>query len=69
MLVQNRTAFDKCRNIFGALYPFSAVELTPADWAGHYGEVFPLLQSAKIAYDPDNVFASGPDIFTGTSAE
>lgn len=63
MLAGNRALFERNRDLGGTLYPFSAVELTPLEWQQHYGAAWPALAQAKRRYDPDSVFASGPDIF------
>jgi cytokinin dehydrogenase len=63
MLAINRHLFETCRGAGGALYPFSAVRMDGTDWKRHYGENFETLRKAKKTYDPQCVFASGPDIF------
>jgi len=63
MLKANRRLFEESRALGGTLYPFSAVKLSRAEWRQHYGEDFRLLASAKRCFDPQNVLASGPDIF------
>ena len=63
LLAGNRTLFDSNRSLGGTLYPYSALELSRGDWRRHYGEAWRKLASAKQRYDPDNVFASGPDLF------
>lgn len=63
MLKGNRKLFEKTRDLGGVLYPFSAVHLSRGDWERHYGEQWPALIEAKARYDPQDVFASGPDIF------
>ena len=62
MLSGNRTLFESCRNTDGTLYPFAAVELSQADWEQHYGPRLPALLDAKRRYDPQRVFASGPNL-------
>lgn len=61
VLAGNRTLFDRNRALGGTLYPFCAVELTAKDWRRHYGDALHGLTAAKRRYDPDHVFASGPD--------
>lgn len=62
MLSGNRTLLQGCRDIGGTLYPFAAVEMAQADWEQHYGPRFPALLDAKRRYDPQRVFASGPNL-------
>ena len=63
MVAGNRTLYEEARAIGGALYPFSALKLTRDDWRLHYGSEWRALARAKRRYDPDNVLASGPDLF------
>ncbi len=63
MLAGNRTLFEENRSMGGTHYPFSAIHLSRHDWQKHYGQHWNILVQAKRRYDPDNVFASGPDIF------
>lgn len=63
MLAGNRTLFEGNRDLGGALYPFSALELSPVEWQQHYGTTWTGLARAKHRYDPDHVLASGPDLF------
>lgn len=63
MLRHNRELFEVNRELGGTLYPYSALELTRDDWQRHYGSAWQGLVSAKRRYDPDDVFASGPDLF------
>jgi hypothetical protein len=39
------------------------VELTQQDWRHHYGVRWQELAEAKRRYDPDAVFASGPQLY------
>jgi cytokinin dehydrogenase len=64
ILAFNRELYDKNRDLGGTNYPISAVQLTPEDWRQHYGPEFARLAAAKGRYDPANVFASGPDLFS-----
>jgi cytokinin dehydrogenase len=63
MLAGNRTLFEENRSLGGTHYPFSALHLSRHDWQNHYGHLWDNLVRAKRRYDPDNAFASGPDIF------
>lgn len=63
MLAGNRTIFEQNRSLGGTHYPFSALQLARRDWRLHYGPHWDMLVQAKRRYDPDNVLASGPDIF------
>jgi cytokinin dehydrogenase len=63
MLGANRTLFELNRSLGGTHYPFSALRLSRQDWERHYGSSWGQLVTAKQRHDPDNIFASGPDIF------
>jgi cytokinin dehydrogenase len=60
-LSYNRSLFDRCRDLGGTHYPISAVRLERDDWVRHYGPALGPLVAAKARFDPDRVFASGPD--------
>jgi FAD/FMN-containing dehydrogenase len=60
----NSTLFDQALALKGTHYSISAVRLDRWDWERHYGAQWDLLVTAKRRYDPDNVLASGPDIFS-----
>ncbi len=62
ILAGNRALYEHNRTIGGTLYPFAAVELTQQEWRRHYGGQWQALARAKDRYDPDGVFASGPDL-------
>ncbi|HEY7643229.1 MAG TPA: FAD-binding protein [Steroidobacteraceae bacterium] len=62
-LAGNRTLYDLNRDGGGTLYPFAAVELTREDWRRQYGAQWHTLEHAKRRYDPDAVFASGPNLY------
>jgi cytokinin dehydrogenase len=61
MLAGNRALFERDRALGGTFYPFCALELTASDWKRHYGEAGRALAGAKRRYDPDGVFATGPN--------
>jgi FAD/FMN-containing dehydrogenase len=58
----NRTLFELANNVDGTLYPFAALEMHRSDWRQHYGEQWRSLMTMKRRCDPDNVFASGPNL-------
>jgi FAD/FMN-containing dehydrogenase len=62
-LAGNRVLYDLNRNGGGVLYPFAAIELTREDWRRHYGAQWRAIEQAKRRYDPDAVFASGPNLY------
>jgi cytokinin dehydrogenase len=62
-LAYNRWLFDQARDIGATHYPVGALQLDREDWKRLYGPAFGRLQDAKCRFDPDNVFAGGPDIF------
>lgn len=62
-LAGNRALYDLNRRGGGTLYPFAAIELTREDWRRHYGRQWHTIEHAKRRYDPDAVFASGPNLY------
>lgn len=62
-LAGNRVLYEPNRDGGGTLYPFAAIELTREDWRRHYGAQWPAIEQAKRRYDPDTVFASGPNLY------
>lgn len=59
----NRELFERNRLLGGTHYPISALRLSRHDWQRHYGPQWTRLAAAKRRFDPDDVLASGPDIF------
>jgi len=59
----NRELYESNRSAGGTLYPFAAIELTREDWRRHYGAQWGAFEQAKRRYDPDAVFASGPNLY------
>lgn len=64
-IATNEELYKASRALGGTLYPFSTVRLSQRDWQLHYGPQWDALIRAKYRYDPENVFASGPDTFRG----
>jgi len=63
MIALNRTLYERARDMGGFRMTSSAIPMTPADWARHYGPVWSMVQSAKRKYDPKNVLTPGYDMF------
>lgn len=63
IVTYNTSLFEQALALHGTHYPISAVRLDHGDWERHYGAQWERLVAAKRRYDPDNVLASGPDIF------
>jgi FAD/FMN-containing dehydrogenase len=61
-LAGNRTLYELIRDSGGTLYPFAALAMNRSDWRRHYGEDWGQLMTMKRRYDPDRVFASGPNL-------
>jgi FAD/FMN-containing dehydrogenase len=68
-IATNERLYKENRALGGTLYPFSTVRLSQHDWQMHYGPQWETLVKAKDRYDPDNLFASGPDTFHTRSDE
>lgn len=63
MIALNRTLYERARDMGGFRMTSSAVPMTQADWARHYGSVWPMVQAAKRKYDPKNVLTPGHGMF------
>ncbi|MDX6263796.1 MAG: cytokinin dehydrogenase [Kribbellaceae bacterium] len=63
MLARNRALYDRARALGGTRYPIESVAFTQADWADHYGDRWPLLQTLKQKSDPAGILTPGPGIF------
>jgi FAD/FMN-containing dehydrogenase len=63
LVAANRALFERNRALGGTHYPIGALRLSRQDWERHFGEQWGALVAAKRRYDPDGVFASGPDVF------
>jgi FAD/FMN-containing dehydrogenase len=59
----NRRLYDANRALGGTYYPIGSPQLSLQDWRRHYRQHWDALARAKRRYDPENVFASGPDLF------
>jgi FAD/FMN-containing dehydrogenase len=55
----NRRIYQRCLAFGGALYPISALAMTPADWRRHFGSCWDALRAAKARFDPDHVLGNG----------
>jgi hypothetical protein len=62
-LKRNRRLYEQARALGATLYPISAVPVTPADWAIHYGPRYPQLEALKEQFDPANIMTPGPNMF------
>jgi FAD/FMN-containing dehydrogenase len=63
LVAANRAAYDRVRAAGGALYPVSALPMSPDDWRTHFGPVFAQLAAAKRRYDPGHVLTPGYEVF------
>jgi FAD/FMN-containing dehydrogenase len=63
MLADNRTFFERNRDLGGTRYAIGAVAFSKEDWKQHFRPVWGRLVSAKRRYDPDNVLTPGHGIF------
>lgn len=64
MLDRNRRLFEEARAAGGTRYPIGALEVTPEDWARHYGPVWRQFVKWKQRFDPDNILSPGSGIFS-----
>lgn len=63
MIADNRTLYERVRAAGGVLYPVSAFPMHGADWKSHFGPSWPILQDAKVRYDPSRILTPGYDVF------
>jgi cytokinin dehydrogenase len=63
MIALNRTLYERARDMGGFRMTSSAVPMTQADWARHYGPAWSMVQAAKAKYDPEKVLTPGHGMF------
>lgn len=63
-LKRNRRLYEQARELGATVYPISAVKMTPADWAIHYGARYAPLRRLKRRYDPANIMTPGARMFS-----
>lgn len=61
---RNRRYFEKARDLGGKRYPMNAVPMNPEDWPEHYHPYWEQFVRAKRRFDPENILAPGPGIFS-----
>ncbi|MBK3644705.1 FAD-binding protein [Streptomyces sp. MBT33] len=59
LVAANRTVYERALAVGGVLHPVSALPMTPADWRGHFGPVWPDLAHAKDRHDPHHILTRG----------
>ncbi len=59
----NEKLYHRARSLGAVQYPVCSVPMRPADWTVHFGPLWPLVESAKQHYDPDDVLGSGQGVF------
>jgi FAD/FMN-containing dehydrogenase len=63
LVAADEKRYHRARSLGAVQYPVGSDPRRPADWTVHFGPAWPLLQSAKQHYDPDNVLGSGRGVF------
>lgn len=63
LVAKNRVVFEGVRDIGGKRYSIGSVELSYADWIGHFGSKWPLFLAQKLIHDPKNTLTPGQHIF------
>jgi cytokinin dehydrogenase len=62
-LARNRGIYERASAIGGTLYPISAVEMRPADWARQYGRRYRDFAALKKRHDPAGILTPGLHMF------
>jgi FAD/FMN-containing dehydrogenase len=63
VLAENRSLYERNRDLGGKFYTISAVRMSRHDWEKHFQPVWGHLASEKGRHDPDNVLGPGPGVF------
>ncbi len=63
MIADNRSIYERNRDLGGTRYAIGAVPFTQQDWQRHFGAAWPAMVAAKQRYDPGNVLTPGQGIF------
>lgn len=62
LLADNRRIYEDALALGGCMYPIGAVEMSPHDWARHFGSGWSDLLAAKQRYDPRGILGHGCQI-------
>ncbi|TCO59776.1 FAD-binding protein [Actinocrispum wychmicini] len=62
-LARNRGIYERARDIGGTLYPISAVEMRPPDWAHQYGPRYQDFAALKKKHDPASILTPSLHMF------
>lgn len=63
MVADNRSIYERNRDLGGTRYAIGAIPFTQQDWQRHFGAAWPAMVAAKQRYDPSNVLTPGHEIF------
>jgi FAD/FMN-containing dehydrogenase len=63
LVTANEKLYHRARSLGAVQYPVGSVPMGPADWTVHFGPAWPLVESAKQHFDPDNVLGGGQGVF------
>jgi cytokinin dehydrogenase len=63
MVRRNGRLFEAARAVGGVRYPIGSIDFTRADWAAHYGPLWPQVLRRKRRFDPDMIMTPGLGIF------
>jgi cytokinin dehydrogenase len=63
LVAQNRTLFERARDLGGKRYPIGSIPFSVADWAEHFGPAFPELAALKSELDPHVTLTPGQKMF------
>lgn len=59
LMVENRRIHDQALAMGGCMYPIGAVDMSPTDWARHFGRGWSDFIAAKRRFDPGDLLGHG----------
>ncbi|WP_158075666.1 FAD-binding protein [Actinokineospora bangkokensis] len=63
LVAVNRELYEVVVRAGGTLYPVSALPLSAAEWAAHYGDAMAGFAAARAEFDPDGILTPGYEVF------